>query len=405
VGIRSDNPHFAQPEAYRIYRSTSPGGPYAEVGKVGNPSTTVSWTDTSVETGKRYHYVVTTENGAGTESRYSDEKAHRIDTTEVTVRVRQYDSLNALSDFPLFVDLSEMPDKFWANVASGGADIRVYDSDWTALPREVVWIDVAAKEGGLYLKGDLTVGGRDDFYVEVGSGDPAPATTDPLGRNAVWTNGFHRVYHFASDPSSGTVVDSTGNADATVNGGMTSGDRQLGSGWTGSRWDFDGTDDYVRIPVGIAWGGGASWTMEAIFDPDTEPSSGAHYDLLRADAEDDTPLRIAEDTDVETTDGSTTISEPANSVIAHAAAAYDQGTGETELFTNGGGQTTGTLTWDAGGDIDVFDQEGAGEFGDGKIEEIRISDKRRTSSWEAARHDNLRNQQGFGDGPFYEVLS
>ena len=56
-----------------------------------------------------------------------------------------------LTDFPLYVDLSHLPDHFFNNVKTDGADIRVFKSDnVTEIPFEIVSIDTTAKTGELY---------------------------------------------------------------------------------------------------------------------------------------------------------------------------------------------------------------------------------------------------------------
>jgi fibronectin type 3 domain-containing protein len=49
------------------------GGPYVELGAV--PSTTPSYTDSSVQSGHTYYYVVTAVNSTNVESLYSNEAA------------------------------------------------------------------------------------------------------------------------------------------------------------------------------------------------------------------------------------------------------------------------------------------------------------------------------------------
>ena len=50
-----------------------------------------------------------------------------------------------LSDFPVYVDLSDLPAGFHSNVQDGGADIRVTESDGeTEVAREVVYYDAGS---------------------------------------------------------------------------------------------------------------------------------------------------------------------------------------------------------------------------------------------------------------------
>jgi hypothetical protein len=58
---------------FKAYVSTVSGGPYVEVGSV--PSTTPAYTDSSVQSGHTYYYVVTAVSSANQESLYSSEVA------------------------------------------------------------------------------------------------------------------------------------------------------------------------------------------------------------------------------------------------------------------------------------------------------------------------------------------
>ena len=61
---------------FKIYRSTTTGGPYAEVANVGSPTQT-TYTDTGLADGT-YFYVATAYNTAGTESAYSGEASKTV---------------------------------------------------------------------------------------------------------------------------------------------------------------------------------------------------------------------------------------------------------------------------------------------------------------------------------------
>jgi hypothetical protein len=57
--------------SYNVYRGTTSGGPYTEIGSVPEPTTT--YTDTSVTDGQTYYYVTTTVNSSSQESAYSNQ--------------------------------------------------------------------------------------------------------------------------------------------------------------------------------------------------------------------------------------------------------------------------------------------------------------------------------------------
>lgn len=56
---------------YFVYRGTVSGGPYSKVITAADPATT--YTDTGVQSGKTYYYVVTSVNGSGQESAFSNQ--------------------------------------------------------------------------------------------------------------------------------------------------------------------------------------------------------------------------------------------------------------------------------------------------------------------------------------------
>jgi hypothetical protein len=57
--------------SYNVYRGTTSGGPYTQLGSVPEPTTTYS--DTSVTDGQTYYYVTTTVNSNSQESAYSNQ--------------------------------------------------------------------------------------------------------------------------------------------------------------------------------------------------------------------------------------------------------------------------------------------------------------------------------------------
>ena len=57
--------------SYNVYRSTTSGGPYSEIGSV--PESTTTFTDTAVTDGQTYYYVTTTVNSDNQESSYSNQ--------------------------------------------------------------------------------------------------------------------------------------------------------------------------------------------------------------------------------------------------------------------------------------------------------------------------------------------
>lgn len=61
---------------YNVYRGTGPGGPYMKVNSSVVPAT--NYTDSAVEPGQTYYYVVTATSSGNVESAYSNEIAEPI---------------------------------------------------------------------------------------------------------------------------------------------------------------------------------------------------------------------------------------------------------------------------------------------------------------------------------------
>lgn len=130
---------------------------------------------------------------------------------KVTIQSSQVEA--DLTDFPIYVDLSDFPADFFNNVNSDGSDIRVTRSDGTTeCPIDLVFITTGSSIGELHFKSNSILGASNvDFYVYCGnSGASAYGATDTYGRNNVWTD-YEAVYHLQEDPDVTDMLDSTGN--------------------------------------------------------------------------------------------------------------------------------------------------------------------------------------------------
>jgi hypothetical protein len=110
------------------------------------------------------------------------------------------------SDFPVLVDLSDMPAAFWSTVTNGGGDIRVYAADGTTeLARDVVTCNTATDTGELWVKVPSLSGSADTVIkIDVDGARSDYAVGATYGRNAVWSN-YWLVNHGED------LVDSAGN--------------------------------------------------------------------------------------------------------------------------------------------------------------------------------------------------
>lgn len=161
-----------------------------------------------------------------------------------------------LTDFPVYVNLNNLPADFHNKVKTDGSDIRVTKEDGTTeLPIEVVGYDSATDTGSLHFKYTGTLSGTSDTIVYIyyyNPGASAYAPSDTYGSENVFNSNYTTVLHLNSDPSGSAPqeLDTTsGNHDATSAGSMTSGQLVAGKMW--KALDFDGdasssTSDYIQ---------------------------------------------------------------------------------------------------------------------------------------------------------------
>ena len=186
-----------------------------------------------------------------------------------------------LTDYPVYVDLSDLPAGFFSNVKSAGEDIRVTKSDGTTeVAREVVFITTGSSIGELHFlaAGTLSSSSDTDFYIYYGNAAASePAVTATYGRNNVWNANYAAVYHLQEDPSGSAPqeIDSTGSGyDGTSEGSMTSGDlidAQISKGL-----DLDGSGDAIDIGTTPDWSETDTFTWQTW----AKTSSGATKTII-----------------------------------------------------------------------------------------------------------------------------
>lgn len=180
---------------------------------------------------------------------------------KLTVQNGQVSGSGTHSDFPVLITRDNLPDEICSPTDSNraqslGGDIRAgVDQDCnTQLPIEIVSFEYDTSDGAgnanieIWVKLDLNTASDTDFYLGYNTSGTTSAdgVADTYGRNAVWEDVYHAVYHMNEDPSGSApqIIDSVGDYDLTSNGSMTSDD--LVSGKVGQGIDFDGADDYLE---------------------------------------------------------------------------------------------------------------------------------------------------------------
>ena len=303
-----------------------------------------------------------------------------------------------LTDYPAFIDLSDMPSSFWQNVSADGGGIRVStDTSYTSpLPREIRNVDTINETGEMYVKiPSLSSSSDTTIYIHYGTNESEPAVDSTYGSENVWNSDFEAMWHMEEDPSgtSPQIVDSTSNGhDGESSGSMTSGD--LVSTKVGNGLDFDGSDDQILCgdlgsPAAFtqyfwSWRGSTSsrtrWTgtnssgFTAHQDADDHQASFFVGDTAGGDdsARPDAPIGVQEWHHIAiTTNGSTFV-----------------------LYVDGVAQsTTGTVK----GSIDLSDFEisSAGDPWLGKLDEWAVVTKEYSSSWIKTVYNNQNSPSTF----------
>jgi hypothetical protein len=161
---------------------------------------------------------------------------------KITIESDEVDS--TLTDFPVYVDLSDLPSGFHTNCNQTDArDIRVTRSDGTTeCAREVVFYDSATDTGELHFKANsLSSSSNTDFYIYYGNSSATePASDSTYGSENVWDSNYKMVLHLQE--TSGEPKDSSGNTSPSYEGNLpTDVASKIGKGQT------FGDTDYVEI--------------------------------------------------------------------------------------------------------------------------------------------------------------
>jgi hypothetical protein len=134
--------------------------------------------------------------------------------------VARYTPTTVLTNFPVYVNLANLPPQVWSTMRSDCGDLRITASDGTTeVPRELVSCNNGTKTGELWFKApSLSSGANTDFYIYYGnSGASDYATNATYGAQNVWDSNYLAVWHY-KDGSTLSATDSTSNAaNGTIN--------------------------------------------------------------------------------------------------------------------------------------------------------------------------------------------
>jgi len=337
---------------------------------------------------------------------YNTSWSYRV---KVTVLATKVDA--DLTDYPVYVDLANLPAGFHTNVNQTDArDIRVTTSDGkTEVPREVVFYTAASDTGELHFKGNVDSDTNTDFYIYYGNAGASDYAVDATyGRNNVWNSDYLAVFHFqeAVNNDANGYVDSSGSGK---HGQGTSMAITAPAGkLAGKAAEFDGAADYIttaRIltdttysiaawcniqslngssgtPIYYQEAGGGT-TGQEVGMIDEYPSAGIQTFFARSGG-----AGVATGNDVNW----------ALDTWFYAGATFN-GTAVT-FYYNGGSGGSGTVTGgtppDFNGRIAVwYDLADATRFTDGAFDELRIRDDVATATWISTEYNNQSSPSTF----------
>ncbi len=329
---------------------------------------------------------------------YNASWGRRIKLTVLNTMVAE-----SVTDFPVYVDLGNLPSGFFANVQSDGDDIRITESDGvTELPFELVAIDTGAETGELHFKADLSSTTDSEFFLYYNNPSASGyAVTATYGARNVWTNNFSLRYAMDDSPvaASPQFKDSTSNNNnAVAYPGMTAGD--VVTGQLGQAIDLDGNDGgtfqtalaYTGTFTASMWwntsGDGFAIAGPGGANEKMGPwSSPANRMFVRTISSSDT-----------------TVTNPTDGTWAHVVVTRDS-SNKVDLYLNG---TRTRLYGDAAqsGTSDWVNFGGETSQGfRGLLDELRFATVQRSQGWVSTEFNNQSNPIGFYSLSAEELIS
>jgi hypothetical protein len=358
-----------------------------------NGSTWVSGTEDIV-------FYVESSNASGSAAAwYSSSWLYRV---KITVDHTKVDA--DLTDFPVFVNLANLPAGFHANVNQTDArDIRVTSSDGTTeLPRDVVFYNSSSDTGELHFKASsLANSANTEFFIYYGNASASePAANSTYGKNNVYTNGYRGVWHMGT-PSTVSGADSTSYAhNGTVTGTTAM------SGKVGGAMDFDGVDDVVVVGSSANLDITGSLTVsgwlnipdtsgfDVIMDHAREGMSVENYCILHANG---TLYFQWHNGSFRSVTASNFFSGLTNSHV-FIVITYDSGT--VTIYRNGASVASASgqaaLVTDSNNVFKIGRyQVGSQGYTDGIIDEVRVAASVRSSGWVSTEYNNQNSPSTF----------
>lgn len=156
-----------------------------------------------------------------------------------------------LTNYPCLITENNLPSEIFTLANVDGSDIRFTsdESGDTELSREIVSFDTGGETAEIWTKIPSISASVDTtiyiWYNNSGASEPAAGASN--GKYAVWSD-YALVYHFnESDPSAGSIADSTENQNTGTVHNMESDDDEV-CPYFGRCWDFSDGSEYITIP-------------------------------------------------------------------------------------------------------------------------------------------------------------
>jgi hypothetical protein len=362
---------------------------------------------------------------------------------KLTIDHDQIDS--NLSDFPVLVYLSTSSGITNADVSAvfdeltsdaNRKKIAVTKSDGeTECYVEIEEWDDANEKAWLWVKvsGTNSVSSSSDtelyLYYDVDHADNTTYVGDSGSRTEVWDDGgsdyFAAVWHLREEQTGTGYTDLY--RDSTENGNH--GDDNISStiqdGQIDGGHDFDGGDDQIALEDGTIIDGRSAFAIEAWVNPDVTPGSDTHFTVWTRseDVSGSMGLHVgvwgAQNRYVvlATNNGTwhdhVSDSQVATETWTHIAVVYD---GSSTIYYYQNGEPDGSDSYTLPTSVGSLEQRigcvggvTPGNFFDGKIDELRISNTNRSAAWIKASHhsenDSLLTFGGVETGGGSSIIS
>ncbi len=292
-----------------------------------------------------------------------------------------------LTDFPVLINISDAI----ADKMDGGASLRFvntlndtvfnYQMDtWTDGSERLVWVAVDSVSNSALTHFNM-------YYGNTGAGN---AST-----NAVWDANYLGVYHLHD--SGATAIDYTsGGNNGTYQGSLST----PVSGICGNGQDLDGNGDYISLPTGAFIQNAG--TFEIYYEADGTGATDVMWNN-KQDADDYfAVILFTSPTDYDAVYKRQNVNQmdinggdlSTNWVRLFAVAATNDGALRVDTTSIGTDSSITEGGWSFSS-IDVGADTGGGTECDGIIDELRISDSRRSNAWSDACYDNIFNYDTF----------